>query len=211
MLIHCKECGQEISKKAETCPKCGVILKKKIGCLGYIGIGCLVFIMFSFVASFANYRSEKSLNSKKTTSSISKPKPKIQIYKEGETLFIGYTSYAVWRSWWADNLSDNQFLDQKSDANFLFVELTVKNDDKKARSIAPFKLIDENGSEYETTSKAWAVQNALGTLTSLNPSVEKKGVIVFDIPTEHKYKLQVSGGYWSTEKALVQLSPELIK
>ncbi len=100
---------------------------------------------------------------------------------------------------------------QKPDAKFLFVELTVRNDDKQARSIAPFKLIDENNAEYEASSKAWAVEGSIGVLTSLNPSVKKQGFIVFDVPTEHKYKLKLSGGYWSNENALVQLSPKASK
>lgn len=55
-------------------------------------------------------------------------------------------------------MSDNQFLDDKPDAMFLFVDITIRNDEKKARSISPFNLIDENGAEYETTSKGWAVE-----------------------------------------------------
>lgn len=136
-------------------------------------------------------------------------KPKV--FKYAEIVNVGYTSYIVWRSLWSDRLSYDQFIDEKPDAKFLFVELTVKNNDKKARSIPPFKLIDENGAEYETTSKAWAVENSIDNLDSLNPGVEKKGVIVFDIPTGHKYKLKVSGGYWSAKYAFVQLSPKTNK
>lgn len=33
----CKECGNEVSTKAEACPKCGAVLKEKTGCLGYVG------------------------------------------------------------------------------------------------------------------------------------------------------------------------------
>lgn len=184
--------------------------KKKTGCLGYIGAGFLILVTLGVIGSLMNNGSNKSTTSSsaKPTVSQTKSKPETKIFKEGETANIGYTSYAVWRSCWSNRLSDNQFLDQKPDAKFLFVELTVRNDDKKARSIAPFKLIDENNAEYEASSKAWAVEGSIGVLTSLNPSVEKQGFIVFDVPTGHTYKLKLSGGYWSSENAFVQLSPK---
>ena len=51
-LIKCKECGKEISSKADTCPNCGVKNKKRgfgvcgILFLGFIGLFLLVFIFF---------------------------------------------------------------------------------------------------------------------------------------------------------------------
>jgi len=105
-------------------------------------------------------------------------------------------------------LSINQFLNERPAAIYLFVDLTVRNDDKKARSVPSFKLVDENGAEYETTSKVWAVEQSFGVLDSLNPGVERRGVIVFDVPQHRNYKLKVSGGYWSHENALVEISPK---
>lgn len=43
-LIKCKECGKEISKKADSCPNCGFNLKKEKENLNQ-GIGCLVLIV----------------------------------------------------------------------------------------------------------------------------------------------------------------------
>jgi len=91
---------------------------------------------------------------------------------------------------------------------FLFVEVSVRNDDTKPRMIPPFRMVDENGAEHETSSKAWAVEGSIGVLDSLNPGVEKRGNIVFDVPQGHQYKLKVSGGYWSPEDALIEIVPE---
>lgn len=44
-LVKCKECGAEISKKAETCPHCGAKRKKKTT----IGTGTGILIIFVFV------------------------------------------------------------------------------------------------------------------------------------------------------------------
>jgi len=143
-----------------------------------------------------------------SSSGYSKSSVPVTVYKTGETVHVGYTSYCVWRSWWSNKLSDNEFLDNRPDAMFLFVELTVRNEDKKARTIPPFKLVDENGAEYETSSKAWAIDGSIGVLEDLNPGVKKQGFIVFDTLTGHEYRLKVSGGYWSSEDAFIAVEPK---
>ncbi len=47
-LKKCKECNKEISSKAESCPNCGVIIKKKNGCFTYL----VFFILFSVLVSY---------------------------------------------------------------------------------------------------------------------------------------------------------------
>jgi hypothetical protein len=96
-------------------------------------------------------------------------------------------------------------LDEEANASWLFVKVAVRNRDKKARMIPPFKLLDESGSEYDTSSKAWAVADSLGVFEELNPSVMKEGYILFDVPKDHQYKLLVCGGYWSPAEALIVL------
>lgn len=208
-MKKCKECASEVSTKAESCPKCGAVLKKKTGCLGYIGAGILILFVLGVIGSLMDDGSNRTTptSDSKQTSVTSKSKAQ-KTYKEGDTVNTGYTSYAVWRSWWSSRLSDNQFLDDRPDAMFLFVDLTIRNNDKKARSIPPFKLIDENGAEYETTSKGWAVEGSIGVLDSLNPGVKKQGTIIFDVPQSHKYKLKVSGGYWSGADAFIRINPK---
>jgi hypothetical protein len=130
------------------------------------------------------------------------------VSKEGDNVHVGYMTYAVWQSWWSNRLSDNQFLDQRPNAAYLFVELTVRNNDKQARTVPPLELIDENDAEYEASSNGWAVKGAIDILESLNPSVSKQGFVVFDVPKDRKYRLKLSGGYWSSEDAYVQLAPK---
>jgi hypothetical protein len=126
----------------------------------------------------------------------------------GETVHVGYTSYCVWKASYIDRLSDNPFLNEKADASYLMIELTVRNNDAKARTVPPFELVDENNAQYETSSKAWAVDNVLGVMESLNPGVSKQGRLVFDVPDNHQYRLKVSGGYWSSENALIEITTE---
>ncbi|MCK9457217.1 MAG: DUF4352 domain-containing protein [Candidatus Riflebacteria bacterium] len=138
-------------------------------------------------------------------SQITAEKKVVILGKVGETVTIGYFSYCVWRSWWDNKTSNNQFINQKPNASFLFIELTVRNNDKKARTIPPFKLIDENNNEYDYSSKSFGVKNAFRSLEDLNPSVHKQGVILFDVPKGRNYKLKVSGGFWSKEDAIIEI------
>lgn len=217
-LKKCKECGSEVSTKAMSCPKCGAVQKKKSGCLQFFRAALLVFFVIVIITAILSKPSKKpstSATSASPTSTSTSPgsdrAPKQTQYKERDSVSIGYTSYAVWRSWWSSRLSDNEYLNQRPDAKFLFVELAVRNNDKKPRAIPPFRLLDENGAEYEASSKAWVVDGSIGILESLNPSVTKQGFVVFDVPTGHNYRLKVSGGYWSGEDALIQLAPGATK
>lgn len=133
------------------------------------------------------------------------------IYQERTQVNIGYTEYLVKGSVWLSTLSDNPYLVTKPDAMFLGVLLIVYNASDKPRSIPPFILVDEDGAEYETSSKAFAMPGTIGSLDSLNPGVQKEGAIVFDVPMTHRYKLKVSGGYWSTANAFIELSPKTAK
>jgi hypothetical protein len=130
-----------------------------------------------------------------------------KIYKEGDTISFTYTSYTVSQSGWY-----NSEFYQKPDAMFLLVELTVRNDDKRSRSIHPlFMLIDENGVEYiYTTSITYPIDKYGAPATFgffLNPGVQKHGCIVFDIPQNHKYKLKIAEFGMD---ALIELSPKSV-
>lgn len=51
-MEKCKECGNDISTKAESCPKCGTVLKRKTGCLKYIGAGVFILFVLAMIGSF---------------------------------------------------------------------------------------------------------------------------------------------------------------
>lgn len=51
-LIKCKECGNEVSSKAKTCPKCGArVAAKPIGCGSLIGVVILGIIILASLSS----------------------------------------------------------------------------------------------------------------------------------------------------------------
>ncbi len=54
-LMQCKECGNEVSNKAESCPKCGVrVAAKPMGCgtlIGVIFLGVIIINVFTIIFS----------------------------------------------------------------------------------------------------------------------------------------------------------------
>ena len=208
-LIECRECGHEVSTKAKSCPNCGAIQKNERGCSYYFVIGILFLVILIIYGSIMDNFSPQTTrtihpaSSSKKNLSINKKKT----YSEGKTVSIGDMSFLVMTSRWTHQLSDNELLDEMPDAMYLFIELTIRNDDVEARPIPEFKLIDENGFEYKTSNKAWIIKDALRRFEKLNPGVSKTGLIIFDIPMNHSYKLRLSNRHLSGESAFVMLEP----
>ncbi len=169
----------------------------------------LIFILFMAFGLFAGQSEETKEQTKKgpipnVRTEKLLTKKKASAFKQGDLVNVGYTSYVVTESWWATRLGT---FNEKPDAMFLMVGLSVCNKDTKARTIPPFFLVDQLGREYETSSKGWAMEGTIGSLDTLNPNVEKTGGVIFDVPKDNNYKLKVSGGYWSDEDAFIELSP----
>ncbi|MGE5612381.1 MAG: DUF4352 domain-containing protein [Bacillota bacterium] len=159
------------------------------------------------VAFLARRSDPPSQLSGDTTPQASAPTRIPPTRQQGELVRIGYTTYRVDRAYWANQLGDNEFLNARPDAAFLIIEITVLNNDRKARTIPPFKLLDERSAEYEETSKAWGAEGKIGALDSLNPGVAKHGKLVFDVPRLHQYRLKVLGGFWSADEAFIEIAP----
>ena len=222
-LRKCKECGSQVSSRAATCPHCGAPTKRKTNPL----VGLLAFVIIIAVCagictgvfnlgdnslpSVGDKQGNASSTSRaQAAAEKAAPQPAAKAEPEkgmGETLSVGYTSYCVWRAWYSDRLSSNQFLNKRPNARWLFLDIAVRNNDTKARMVPPFKLVDENGAEYESSAEGTMIENAISVLQSLNPSVTKQGLVVFDVPQNHQYRLKVSGGYWSTQDGFIRIDP----
>lgn len=60
-LIKCKECGAEVSSKAETCPKCGArVADKSVGCGTIMGVFFLGVMAIGIFASLGSSGPENS-------------------------------------------------------------------------------------------------------------------------------------------------------
>ncbi len=71
----CKECGNDVSTKAEKCPHCGFVLKRQYGCfsliIGIVIIGIAVNGVLSFIDDNSVKLARKPVSPKETT-----PQPK---------------------------------------------------------------------------------------------------------------------------------------
>jgi hypothetical protein len=204
-LSNCRECGAQVSTSAKSCPHCGTPKPTTPGWARHIPLIVVVSIIaLVWLSSLGGRNSTQGSNTENSTTSASSTLP---THHEGETLTVGYTSYAVQESRWINHLSSNQFLDKSPNANWLAIRITVRNDDNKARIVPPFNLVDENGAEYEESSDRWQLDGHF-ILENLNPSVSKTGMLLFDVPRGHTYNLKLSGGYWSGKSSLVALRPK---
>ena len=129
-----------------------------------------------------------------------------QIYFIGETFMVGYTAYQILSVEWKDQIVGSFGTINKPKAKYFVIQLTIKNMDQKPRSIPSFQLIDENKASYDSSSVTLSDDEISSLWDSLNPGVQKKGFIVFDIPTNHQYWIKLSGGWWSLEDAYVQVN-----
>lgn len=85
-IINCKECGTEVSSKAETCPKCGArVARKPMGCgtlIGVIFLGGIIISAFSSIFSSGSINdttsATKSTPSSPATKAIYSPEPAVR-------------------------------------------------------------------------------------------------------------------------------------
>ncbi len=61
-IKKCKECGNDVSTKADKCPHCGAKVKNDIGCLGVIVIIIAIGIIINIVSKPDNTKSSSKSN-----------------------------------------------------------------------------------------------------------------------------------------------------
>lgn len=100
-MIKCDECGQEISKKAEKCPKCGAPKKKKASVFTWIITIVLVFWMIGYFskeserASSAPSISPKEIAMKNVKLDLSWTKKGLGSVMEADFTISNNSEYAV--------------------------------------------------------------------------------------------------------------------
>ena len=73
-MKKCKECGNEVSTKAASCPKCGAVSKKRTGWLTWLVAGVVLFIVLGVICSRENGKSkeEKQIDQQSQSGSVDK-------------------------------------------------------------------------------------------------------------------------------------------
>lgn len=104
-LIKCKECGAEISSKADTCPKCGArVAAKPMGCgtlIGIVFLGGIIISVFSsiFSSGTGNHTTSTTMSSPYTQTTPS-PVPAVPgsqwSYSQNADAMSKGTTYHAW-------------------------------------------------------------------------------------------------------------------
>ena len=136
------------------------------------------------------------------------PPPPPAVYKTGELAIVSGLSYAVALSAWSNSISKNSIINVPPRASYLIVGIVVINVNREAYLLPPLHLVDENGTEYSPSPHSLRMENALGPVENLNPEVPVTGLLLFDVPRKHTYRLKVRAGLWSTEHAYILLEPD---
>jgi len=128
-----------------------------------------------------------------------------QAYEIGQQFSIGYWSYLCHGAYWTPVLGSNLHSMEHANAEFVVVDIAVRNDDTSASTLPPFQLIDREGRTYDQSAAGMLSQGFFSVLEQLNPGVSKRGNVAFDVPPDRHYSLLISGGIQSSKRASIVL------
>ena len=137
------------------------------------------------------------------SAAFSNPHAHAETFEMGQIVKLGDTYYTVRKAWWADTLGRKYPYPARN--SFLFVQLTIRNAAQNFRGAGKFTLIDQENIEFDMAEEARELENAIRTLKRIQGGDKMEGVLVFDVPKGKTYRLQISGGMWSTGKAFINL------
>lgn len=202
MLIKCTSCGNEIDSEAISCPKCGAankeLLKKKNKLKYLLMTICIIFAVA--LIGLINVPKENGNNPQVIATQ--------KIYEERQIAPLKYMEYSAVQSWYQQEIQMPLFIENKKAlSSFLCVEIYVKNTDVESRYIKDiFKLVDENGAEYD--SATFIIEQSLNYGSDLlNPYVSKQGVVIFDVPKNRQYTLEIRTIWNPKSKVRFKLNP----
>lgn len=169
----------------------------------------IAVIIIGSIASSGEEESSSEQDSKSVSSETAKKSEKKVEKKEftiGQEVKVGKLSYTVKDVEETKKIS-NVLGDKTTDGKFAVVELTIKNNDKKARMADTnmFKVKTADGTEYSADAELDTYVNDEGIgffLEEINPNLSKTGKVVFELPADaKKYNIEVSSGAgWSGGK-----------
>lgn len=148
-------------------------------------------------------------DAKETKAKEEKPKAEEKVAKIGDTLKVGDVTYTVHERSKADNVGGE--FGTNSQGEYLILDVTVKNEGKEALMVdSSLFTVLQDDITYESDGEAsiYANENAEFFLTELNPNLEAKGKVVFDLPAEahgEDLKLKVTTGFFGTESGEIAL------
>ncbi|CAM2807922.1 DUF4352 domain-containing protein [Paenibacillus sediminis] len=137
----------------------------------------------------------------------------IKAAKVGQAVEVGKLSITVNKVKKTDKIGDNEFLQKKTDNQFIVLNVSIKNNDSDARTLdsSMFRLKDSKGTEYDPLPDGDMYVNNGDTLflAQINPHITKKSNIVFEVPKDDSaYVLEADSGvgFKAGESALFEIT-----
>ncbi|ALA12438.1 DUF4352 domain-containing protein [Paenibacillus larvae] len=170
-------------------------------------------IVVVVIVAIAGANGKKDNQASVSSSQEQSAEKKEQTAKIGESTTVGKFEVTVNGIKENKTIGENEFLQKKTENQFLIVDVSVKNLDKDSRTIdtSMFKIIDDKGSEYSPLSDGDLYVNSSENkmfLSKINPNIAKKGNVVFEMPEGIAgLKLQVGSGigFKAGESATIDL------
>lgn len=188
-------------------PKNKYSLGKKI----LIGIAALLLI--GLIGAMFDEKGAEPKGKSEMSSSGNVANESVLSKKIGDQVHVGNFSYVVNNIKFAKTVG-NDFLQKSADGVFLLVSVTFRNNDNEEHTLdnSFFKLTDENGTEFSSSSDGSSALEMSGHetlfLKECNPHISKSGLLVFEVPDEKVYDLHLSGGFWNGKTAVVKLTTQ---
>jgi hypothetical protein len=232
--MYCVNCGAEITDDSNFCFKCGAKVNIPLASIELlqeplhteeandtsgeiqedeesgqfhaiwkvilvIGIFCVIYYLYSDSPGKSSRRNIHDRENRQTYANI------------GDEISVKHFIYRVNGVKFTKSLR-NEILTKRADGIYLIIGLSIFNRDKVPHTIdnSMFRLTDENGLQYESSGDATTalLMNGEETLflTRCNPQIQKQGLLAFEVPRKGIYNLQLSGGSWTGETAVVRLA-----
>ncbi|MCC3357881.1 DUF4352 domain-containing protein [Bacillus sp. REN16] len=150
---------------------------------------------------------EKNETKKEEQVDKEEPEEKVQTAGIGQPLKVGEVVFTVTGTSTATNIGGEY--GKNSSGEFFILDVIVKNEGKEAITTdSSFFKLKSGDITYEADTEAgiWANQDNNFFLQDVNPGIENKGKVVFDIPAgTSNLVLQVQTGFWGTETGEISL------
>ena len=127
-----------------------------------------------------------------------------------KSISFGQIDYKILKRSFGTNVNTDATKLDTSNGYFLQVDLIIHNNSSSPIKFDTsfFKLTNDKGDVFPfSTNMDETIKNfeqSLYTIT-IDPKTEKKGYIIFNVPTIADYKLQLNSGDWSKEKSEIDL------
>ncbi len=151
-----------------------------------IGLG----ILGNLLGTDNDSTTANNLQKVSTQEQITAKQPEVKTYSLGDEIQAGDFKWTITKSSTAKEIGQDvagTFFGEKADGIFIILEVDIENTGKTAQYLTDsfIKLVDDRGREFSPNTAAAIYIKPQGSalvFEQINPSIKKKGKIVYDVP-----------------------------